>query len=269
MAHPLLHETIWFEKFRCADAERNYQEKLAQQHSGLVVQGASSSLVSEIARARKNIQNTLTNAGGTGLAVGLAVENNMVGELKSRLSAVEQENKDLKLVTQNLQNALTKLQSRVSTLEKSGTPAPPPKVEEEDDDEDEDDDDDDDIDLFGDDEEADAAAEKLKQERLQAYAEKKAKKGPGPVAKSSLVLDVKPWDDETDMKEIEKLVRDISTDGLVWGASKLVPVGYGIKKLQIGCVIEDDKVGTDFLEEEITKHEDLVQSMDVAAFNKI
>lgn len=24
--------------------------------------------------------------------------------------------------------------------------------------------------------------------------------------------------------------------------AKLVPVGYGIKKLQIGCVVEDDKV---------------------------
>jgi translation elongation factor EF-1beta len=51
--------------------------------------------------------------------------------------------------------------------------------------------------------------------------------------------------------------------------AKLVPVGYGIKKLQISCVVEDDKIGTDFLEEEITKNEDLIQSVDVAAFNKI
>ncbi|KAG9333038.1 hypothetical protein JZ751_013915 [Albula glossodonta] len=35
------------------------------------------------------------------------------------------------------------------------------------------------------------------------------------------------------------------------------------------CVVEDDKVGTDMLEEEITKFEDYVQSVDVAAFNKI
>ena len=54
-----------------------------------------------------------------------------------------------------------------------------------------------------------------------------------------------------------------------WCVAKLVPVGYGIKKLQISCVVEDDKIGTDFLEEEITKNEDLVQSVDVAAFNKI
>lgn len=56
------------------------------------------------------------------------------------------------------------------------------------------------------------------------------------------MLDVKPWDDETDLGEMEKMVRAIEVDGLLWGASKLVPVGYGIKKLQIGCVVEDDKV---------------------------
>ena len=73
----------------------------------------------------------------------------------------------------------------------------------------------------------------------------------------------------SDMKKLEQLVRSIEADGLLWGASKLIPLAYGIKKLQISCVIEDDKISTDFLEEEITKFEDYVQSMDVAAFNKI
>ena len=40
--------------------------------------------------------------------------------------------------------------------------------------------------------------------------------------------------------------------------AKLVPVAYGIQKLQINCVVEDEKIGTDFLEEEITKFEDYV-----------
>merc|ERR1712142_988710 len=62
-----------------------------------------------------------------------------------------------------------------------------------------DDDDDDDIDLFGSDDEVDEEAEKIKAERLAAYAAKKAKK-PALIAKSSILLDVKPWDDETDMK---------------------------------------------------------------------
>jgi translation elongation factor EF-1beta len=62
------------------------------------------------------------------------------------------------------------------------------------------------------------------------------------VAKSSVLLDVKVWDDETDMGALEKSVRSIQMDGLVWGTSKLVPVAFGVKKLQIQCVIEDDKV---------------------------
>lgn len=35
-------------------------------------------------------------------------------------------------------------------------------------------------------------------------------------------MDVKPWDDETDMKELEKAVRKVATDGLLWGACKLI-----------------------------------------------
>ncbi|XP_070167228.1 elongation factor 1-beta' [Polyergus mexicanus] len=127
---------------------------------------------------------------------------------------------------------------------------------------------DDDLDLFGSDEEEDAEAAKIREERLKAYAEKKLRK-PAVIAKSSIVLDVKSWGDETDMKEIENAVRSIQMDGLVWGASKLVPVGYGINKLQIMCVIEDEKVSVDLLIEQIQEFEDLVQSVDIASFNKI
>jgi translation elongation factor EF-1beta len=127
----------------------------------------------------------------------------------------------------------------------------------------------DDFELFGDDnEEDDAEAERLKQERVKAYEDKKAKK-PVLIAKSNIILDVKPWDDETDMVELEKCVRSIEMDGLLWGSSKLVPLAYTIKKLQISCVVEDDKVSVDDLEEKITAFEDYVQSIDIAAFNKI
>lgn len=136
------------------------------------------------------------------------------------------------LVVENLRAALSKLECRVAVLEKSpaavspaSAPAPsvpytnvsfwtfnqlslfriqrcfhsfnfsydvqgtavqqktstPAKEEEEEDD--------DDIDLFGSDE--DEEAEKLKEQRLKEYAEKKAKK-PAIIAKSSILLDVKP-----------------------------------------------------------------------------
>ena len=40
--------------------------------------------------------------------------------------------------------------------------------------------------------------------------------------------------------------------------AELKEIAYGIKKLQIICVVEDDKVGTDDLEEQICGLEDLV-----------
>ncbi|TFK48266.1 elongation factor 1 beta/delta chain [Heliocybe sulcata] len=128
---------------------------------------------------------------------------------------------------------------------------------------------DEDVDLFGsDDEEADAEAEKLKAERVAAYNAKKANK-PKTVAKSLVTLDVKPWDDETDMEALEKAVRSIEQPGLLWGSSKLVPIGYGIRKLQMTLVVEDELVSTDELQEKIAEFEDYVQSTDVAAMQKL
>lgn len=43
---------------------------------------------------------------------------------------------------------------------------------------------------------------------------------PAVIAKSSILLDVKPWDDETDMAKLEECVRSIQADGLVWGSCK-------------------------------------------------
>ncbi|EMR72338.1 hypothetical protein MGN70_005380 [Eutypa lata] len=138
-------------------------------------------------------------------------------------------------------------------------PAKAPAAEEEDDD----------VDLFGsDDEEEDAEAVRVREERLAAYKAKKSAK-PKTIAKSVVTMDVKPWDDETDMVALEKAVRGIEKDGLVWGASKLVPVGFGIKKLQINLVVEDDKVSTTELQEEIEELEDYVQSSDIVAMQKL
>ncbi|XP_074842648.1 elongation factor 1-delta isoform X3 [Carettochelys insculpta] len=267
----LVHEKIWFDKFKYDDAERRYYEQM----NGPVASPSCQ-------------QSTSTTSSGPG---------GDQSELISRIANLEVENQNLRNVVADLQLAIFKLESRLSTLEKSSTshhpaatpptqhvtpmkkvespaatpkkvqlPSAPPAKKAGPSEADEEDDD---IDLFGsDDEEEDQEAAKVREERLRQYAEKKSKK-PGLIAKSSILLDVKPWDDETDMAKLEECVRSIQMDGLVWGASKLVPVGYGIKKLQIQCVVEDDKVGTDMLEEEITKFEDYVQSVDISAFNKI
>lgn len=134
----------------------------------------------------------------------------------------------------------------------------------------EEDEDDDDVDLFGsDDDEVDEAAEKLKAQRLAEYNARKAAKPPKPAAKSIVTLDVKPWDDETDLDEMLANVKSIEMEGLSWGGHKLIPIGFGIKKLQINCVVEDDKVSLDDLQQAIEEFEDHVQSTDVAAMQKL
>nr|XP_056710048.1 elongation factor 1-delta isoform X3 [Euleptes europaea] len=294
----LMHEKIWFDKFKYDDAERRYYEQI----NGPVCspscpqENGASTILRDIARARENIQKSLAGSGSSTSSAGPSGDQN---ELVARIACLETENLNLRSVVTDLQLAISRLETRLSMLEKTSTshhpsqmpptqhvtpmkkfeplPAPSRKTElpgsslakqaesaaaEEEEDED-------DIDLFGsDDEEEDQESARVREERLRQYSEKKSKK-PGLIAKSSILLDVKPWDDETDMSKMEECVRTIQMDGLVWGASKLVPVGYGIKKLQIQCVVEDDKVGTDILEEEITKFEDYVQSVDIAAFNKI
>jgi len=89
------------------------------------------------------------------------------------------------------------------------------------------------------------------------------------MAKSSVVLDIAPWGEETDMAVIEQNVRGISQDGLHWGASQLVPVIGNVSKLQILAIIVDDLVSVDDVVEKIESDEDNVQSVDIVSFNKI
>merc|ERR1711874_63366 len=250
----LMLENFWANKAACDDAERAYYEKL----SGCKV----SSLTEQIAAARKHIKNSLDSVDN--LSSGLSAAEEMA--LMKKLGALEVENKELKKVTDDLKSLVLSLQARVDKLDggKASAPAakaaPAPAKEEEEDD---------DVDLFGSDEESDDEEKKrITEERLKAYHEKKAKK-PKVIAKTSVLFDVKPWDDETDMDAMLTQVKTIEMEGLVWGASKLVPVGYGIKKLQVMCTVEDEKVSIEELGEKMQEFEDFVQSVDIAAMSKI
>ena len=58
-------------------------------------------------------------------------------------------------------------------------------------------------------------------------------------------------------------------DGLVWKTEfKIEPIAFGVCKIVIGATIEDLKVSTDDVQEEIEELED-VQSIDILAFNKL
>lgn len=64
-------------------------------------------------------------------------------------------------------------------------------------------------------------------------------------------------------------MRAIEIDGLTWGASTLVPLAFGIKKLQVNLVVEDEKVSIDDLQAQIEADEDHVQSTDVVSLTII
>jgi len=171
-------------------------------------------------------------------------------------------------------NHINSFQKAFAGIESDLKSAPVPQAAAKNDDDDEDDDDDDDFFASSDDEDEDAkaAAEALKAKRVAEYNARKAakeeKKGKV-IAKSSILFDVKPWDDETNLDELCAKIKAIEKDGLVWGSAQKKPLAYGIFKLCITCVVEDDKVGSDELIEEIEGFEDEVQSVDIAAFNKI
>ncbi|CAN7062598.1 unnamed protein product [Brassica rapa subsp. trilocularis] len=101
-----------------------------------------------------------------------------------------------------------------------------------------DDDNDQDVDLIGEEAEERPAS-------LIASTKKK-------ISWESIVIVVMPEDDETDMNKLEEQVRSIQMEGLVWGASKVVSVGYGVKLLRI--------IGTVPLDEEIYVFDGIVET---------
>jgi elongation factor 1-beta len=176
--------------------------------------------------------------------------------------------------TSQIASAATAVKDGAASLLQKVLPAKPAAAAAKEDDDDEisnSDDDDEDLDLFGEmtPEEQKAAEEKKKIiEAAKARGAAKAK-----LTKSMVVLDVKPWDDTTDLAAMEAEVRAIHKDGLLWGKAQQVPIGYGIKKLQITAVIEDAKVESidAICEEELVRdgESETIQSIDIIAFNKL
>lgn len=111
------------------------------------------------------------------------------------------------------------------------------------------------------------AAEKAKKEDAGALGPKK--KGPV-IAKSSVVFDVKGYEEGQDFEALAKKIRaEVNMDGLVWmDKHQILPIAFGMKKLQMTMLIEDEKVQTEDVFEQIEAWEEEVQSTDIFAFNK-
>lgn len=245
--YPLMHESVWFEQARYEKAEASYQVHLVQTKYG----------TNSPAVAPTGATTTTTTGGGVTSA-----------DQTSRIEKLEKENQDLRKLIDGLTTRIQQIELRVGsgaavTVQET-TSKPAAKVESDDDDDDEDDD------LFGgsDDEEE---LEKIREEKALAAQKALAAKGKKKVviAKSSVLFDVKGYDDETNWPEIEIGVRAIEMKGLTWGASKILDHVYGVKKLQILSTIVDDDVSVEELKDKIEDEFEDVQSVDIAAFNKI
>jgi len=127
-------------------------------------------------------------------------------------------------------------------------------------------------DLFGGDDEADKEAadalKKKKEAEVKAAAEQKAKKTV--IAKTMVVFNVKILEEEQDLDKLAAKIFAIEKDGLTWNKNYKKPeVAFGIKMLEMVCVVEDLKVSTDELFDEISIWEDEVQSVDMVSMQKI
>jgi translation elongation factor EF-1beta len=113
------------------------------------------------------------------------------------------------------------------------------------------------------------AARKLKEEKDAKDGKVKSDKVK-PVEKSLVVLEVKPWEADTDLKMVWEKIREYQQEGLTWGATfKLEPVAFGIKKLVMTATIVDSLVLMDDVTENIEALDQWVQSVEIASFNKI
>ena len=130
----------------------------------------------------------------------------------------------------------------------------------------------DEFDPFADDGEEDDFEARMAAKAAEANKNKKPKKVV--IAKSIIILEVKPWGPEVDLDKLgAKIIKDVKMEGLEWKTEfKKEPVAYGVFKILIGCVVEDLKVSVDDIVDLLTEgadFEDFVQSVDIASFNKL
>merc|ERR550539_1332047 len=148
------------------------------------------------------------------------------------------------------------------------------------------------------------AAMKAASEAKKAAAKKGKKRRPP--ERSEIILDVKPFDDQTDLealaanikatkltdlrdkeypgpnedgdtwdfleKEAQKVDERITLEsGHKWGQNhQLEEMAFGIKKLRLQCVVQNELVGSDLLISLIEETwPDEVQSVDIASFQKM
>merc|ERR1740139_724606 len=110
------------------------------------------------------------------------------------------------------------------------------------------------------------AAEKAKKDDGKALGP--TKKGPV-IAKSVVVFDVKGYEVGQDFESLATKIRaEVNMPGLVWmDKHQILEIAFGMKKLQMSMLIEDEKVQTDDVFELIEKWDEKVQTDDIFTFS--
>ena len=121
------------------------------------------------------------------------------------------------------------------------------------------------MDLFGEETEED---KKAKEEMKNKNKDKKKKKKE--VEKSHVIMEIKGWEEGQDLEALaKKIISTIQKDGLKWNTGyKLEEVAFGIKKLVIAFLAEDEKVSVQEVQDELESWEDEIQSVEIVSFNK-
>ena len=126
--------------------------------------------------------------------------------------------------------------------------------------------DEDDLDLFGEETEEDKKAkEEMKKKNKENKKNKKKE-----VDKSHVILEVKGWEADQDLEALaKKIISTIKKDGLSWNTGyKLEEVAFGVKKLIIAFLAEDEKCSVQEIVDELESWENDIQSVEVVSFNK-
>jgi len=172
-----------------------------------------------------------------------------------------------KKVNSPKKEAVASPKKEVSSPKKEAASSPKKAAKEEEEEEEIDDEDD----PFADDDDDAEAAEALKK-KLEKHKADLASGKVKATQRSMIVLDVKPFDEETDLEALATHIKSLTHEGIQnWGQEhKFVEVAYGIKKLVLSAVVFDDLCGVDEISDLIMEqNEDKVQSIDVAAMSKV
>ena len=90
------------------------------------------------------------------------------------------------------------------------------------------------------------------------------------VQKSLVLLEVKGWESDQDLDALALKIQTLKMEGLQWKSEyKLQEVAFGVKKIIIGMIVEDEIVSVDDVIDKLQAWEDEVQSVDILSFNKL